>query len=267
MTTTPVDRAVQLAAHVLNQDPAGLFTDIDGTLSPIVVDPADARVPHAARQALRRLRENVHTVGVVSGRAALDARRMVRVGGIEYIGNHGMETIRGRHSSVDIAVQPLLPRIQACVAALESTTWCEGVVVEDKRVSITVHFRTAADPESAHNEIHAAVHASEACRSLRISDGRRVVNITPPVEVDKGTAIMRIAERRRLRGIVYLGDDVTDLDAFRALRELRTLGCATAAIAVVSPEGPTELAERSDATLGSVAEVTELLVRLSAQQL
>ncbi|MFN0073138.1 MAG: trehalose-phosphatase [Chloroflexota bacterium] len=267
MTDQTFDAALNAALVVLRRAPAGLFTDVDGTISPIVVDPADARVPHSVKVALRKLRGQIDTVGVVSGRAARDARRMVGVGGLTYIGNHGMEYQRGRHLSVDLSVQPFLPRIHTCIQDLATHLQHPGVVVEDKQMSATIHYRNAAYPEQARATIHAAIQRCTTCQDLHIADGRMVVNLLPPVQVNKGTAIMRIAERRRLQGIVYLGDDVTDLDGFAALRQLRALGKHTLAIAVASPEGPRELVAQADAVIDSVEAAASLFDGLSGQEL
>lgn len=262
-----VAEALAHARAALSSTPAGLFTDVDGTISEIAEAPDRATVLPAARRALRRLVRRVDTVAAVSGRAARDARRMVRVADLTYIGNHGLEVLRGRSWQVHPAAAPYLEPLQQCLAELRRWLDTEGIRVEDKSASAAVHYRLARDRVRARELIVEALQRSSACRALRATDGRMVVNLLPPVDVNKGTAIRTIAKQRGLRGLVYIGDDVTDLDAFQALAELRTEGLTTAAIAVASSEAPGALAERSNAMLPNVQAVVTLLEALGAEGL
>jgi trehalose 6-phosphate phosphatase len=260
-----VESALLVAREALRHSPAGLFTDVDGTISPIVVMPADARVSHVARVALRRLRDRLDTVAVVSGRKATDARRMVRVGGIRYVGNHGLEELHGRRGSLDPAIQLHIEGVQRCIDALADLERYDGIVVENKLATATVHYRTAADPKAARLSILGAIQACETCRGLLVEEGRMVVNILPRVPINKGAAVTRIAAQRALQGIVYLGDDSTDVHAFSALEELRKSGLRTAAIAAGSPESPTALLEMADAVVPGVEGAVALLAQLGAE--
>src|SRR4051812_9144940 len=242
----PLDDAVSRALLALRAHPSALITDVDGTISPIVVNPSDARVSPAARTALRSLRGQLDTVAVLSGRTVMDARSMVDVAGISYIGNHGMETLRGRTMELDPRVKPFVPIIQSCIECLKQTLGREPVSFENKGCTASAHYRQAGDPAGTRSAILRAIDRCEACTRLKVADGRMVVNFFPPVEVTKGTAIRDLARDRMLRGIVYLGDDVTDLDAFSALAALREEGIQTLAIGVGSPEAPTALLEQAD---------------------
>jgi trehalose 6-phosphate phosphatase len=261
-----IEPALLAARQVLQDSPSGLFTDVDGTISPIVVHPLDARVPHAARVALRRLRDQIDTVGVISGRAAADARRMVRVGRINYVGNHGLERLHGRRGVVDPAIQPFVASMQQCVTALNDLLQDrDGIIVENKLATATLHYRTANDPVEARRTIIETIDACIMCRGLRVEEGRMVINVLPPVAINKGAAVMRIAEERQLRGVVYLGDDSTDLHAFFALHELRHRGLQTAAIAVGSAESPVALLTQADAVVSGVESAVALLDQLSRE--
>jgi trehalose 6-phosphate phosphatase len=262
-----IEKALIDAREALQCSPSGLFTDVDGTISPIVVNPADARVPEPVRRALRRLRDQIDTVSVVSGRAATDARQMVRVAGIGYVGNHGLEHLVGRRRVVDPAAAAFIPTVKRCAEDLHPLNQNQGIVVEDKLATATIHYRTAPDRDIARRRIYQAIRECASCRDLQVEDGRQVVNLLPPVKLDKGSAVLRLATQRQLRGIVYLGDDVTDIDAFRALRELRTRGVKTAAIAAESSESPAELLSAADAVVPGVYGVVELLDRLSVEEL
>jgi len=190
---------------------------------------------------------------------------MVRVAGIHYIGNHGMERLVGRRTIVHPSIAPFISIVQTCANELGAMAGRPGVVVENKRLSISVHYRTAPDPSAARHSIYQAIRDCSECGPLEVEDGRKVINLRPPVAVDKGTAILSIVEQRALRGAVYLGDDVTDVNAFRALQNMRNVGVHTAAIAVRSSESPGALLEAADAVIDGVASAVELLVRLSSE--
>ena len=263
--TQSLEAALLIARAALQHSPAGLLTDVDGTISPIVVNPADARVPHRARVALRRLRDRLDTVGVISGRAAVDARRMVRVGGVRYVGNHGLEQLHGRRGVVDPAIRSHIQNVQSCIASLNALQSLEGIVLENKLATATVHYRMAPDPQDAKKTILETIAGCESCDDLLVEEGRMVVNLLPRVPINKGAAITRIVTERQLRGVVYMGDDSTDVHAFSALQELRKHAIRTAAIAVGSPESPAPLLEMADAVVPDVASAVMLLARLSAE--
>jgi trehalose 6-phosphate phosphatase len=263
--TQSLEAALLIAREALQHSPAGLFTDVDGTISPIVINPADARVPHSARVALRRLRDRLDTVGVISGRAAADARRMVRVGGIRYVGNHGLEQLHGRRGIVDPAIRSHIQDIQGCIKSLANLQSLEGILMENKLATATLHYRTAPNPQDTRQTILETIARCEACQGLIVEEGRMVVNLLPRVPINKGAAITRIVEQRQLRGVVYLGDDSTDVHAFSALQELRKLALVTAAIAVGSPESPAPLLEMADAVVPDVDSAVILLAQLSAE--
>jgi trehalose-phosphatase len=161
-------------------------------------------------------------VAIVSGRAAADARRLVAAGRAWVIGNHGAEVLSpGGDIIVDERVAPFAPAMAATAAALTTAVAAlPGVVVEDKRWSLAVHWRQA-DPAVA-SRLRAHIDRVAAAHGLRVSEGKRVFEIRPPVDVDKGTAVLRLAEDlgafAPAASLLYAGDDATDEDAFRALR-------------------------------------------------
>jgi trehalose 6-phosphate phosphatase len=229
----------------LAEDPAraAILLDVDGALAPIVPRPEDARVPPETQSELRRLHGRYALVACVSGRAGDDARRVVGVPELVYVGNHGLE------------LEP------------ESAVWGRRLLrfmadvdwpgIEDKGLTASLHFRNAPDEDAARAELEEiAARARKAGFVARF--GRKVLEILPPIEANKGTAVRRLLAERGLDRALYAGDDTTDLDAFQALEPLE-LGVR---VAVASPEGPQELVDAADVVLQSQADVLPLLQRL-----
>lgn len=201
-----------------------LALDFDGTLAPIVPIPADAALLPAAQSALRALVARADTrVAVVSGRALADVRARVGLAGVYYAGNHGLEIegpdIERIHPEAVAAVK----LIADCTATLRGQlAEYPGVLVEDKHLTLSVHFRMVSDP-ALEEEIVARVMASCGDRAgLRLTAGKKVVEVRPDVAWDKGRAtrflVDAVLARNGAAPVVYIGDDRTDEDAFRALR-------------------------------------------------
>jgi trehalose 6-phosphate phosphatase len=286
-----LDRAVEAAIRRLveGRHPLLIVSDFDGTLSPIVLEPTAARIVPAARAALRRLArlaeerpERVRVV-VLSGRAARDVAGRVRVGGVAYHGNHGIEAgtlaRRGRAEQLEVAsdavLEPFVPGATALGRAvareLGSPPW---LFVEDKGPSVAFHFRQAPDPERARAallEAIAAVETEVGDHGLAAIDGRRVIEFRPAEAGGKGTAVERLIERERPGAVLVMGDDRTDAEAFEAVRVAREAGRLDGlAIAVLSHlETPPEVHETADATLpdpAAAARVLTLVARLLEQE-
>ena len=222
---------------------AALFLDIDGVLAPIVERPEDARVPEATREELVRLHGRYGLVACVTGRAGEVARAIVGVEGLTYVGEHGLE--------LDPEARTWAGRIHGFAAGVR---WRD---VEVKPLSVAFHYRSAADPERARQELEpVALAALEQGFTSRW--GRMVLEVLPPVNASKGTAVRHLLAESGLRRALYAGDDTTDLDGFAALDGLD----AAVRVAVVSAEGPTELAELADVVVASPEAFCDLLRRL-----
>ena len=229
----------------LAEDPAqaGLFFDVDGVLAPIVARPQDARVPAETVAELRRLNERYPLVACISGRAGDEARRIVGVPELVYVGNHGLE--------LDDEAAEWGGRLQEFLA---EAGW---PATENKGLSASLHYRGAEDEEAARSTLeHVKLRAEGQGFVARF--GRKVLEVLPPLDVHKGTAVRQLLGEGNLRRALYAGDDTTDLDGFRALDDLDL----SVRIAVVSVEGPAELREAADLTLGGPQEVPDLLRRL-----
>src|SRR5205823_3279455 len=210
---------------------AGLFLDVDGVLAPIVADPDDSSVPEPAREVLRELAKRYALVACVTGRSTERAREIVGVPELTYVGEHGLE--------LEPAAQEWSARIREFAAA---APW----PAEAKPLTAAFHYRTAPDPHEARAVLEEVATAALR-QGFRTRWGRMVLEVLPPIDASKGTAVRRLLETTRLRSALYAGDDTTDLAGFSALDGLE----AAVRVAVVSPEGPAELGARADVIVGS----------------
>ena len=239
----------------LREDPdhSAILTDVDGTIAPIVADPAEAGVPEETRRVLRELAKRYALVGCLSGRRALDARRVVGLDELAYSGNHGFELLLPGDDEVrpDPSLDGHEEDASRFVNALDrSDLERAGLRIEDKGAIVALHFRGApneAEAESLVQEI-----ASEAeWEGLVPHRGRKVLEIRPNVAINKGIAVAALIPARPISHAFYGGDDRTDLDAFAALRTLNADGELDTAvcIAVASEESPPEVSEAADLTV------------------
>jgi len=221
---------------------AAVLLDVDGVLAPIVPRPEDAQVPAKTKKELRRLAGRYALVACISGRASDEARRMLGVDGIEVVGEHGLE--------LDPAAEDWAERVHAFADGVD---W----PVERKRLSVSLHYRDAADEAAAREFLEDVAERARAA-GLVPRFGRKVLELRPPVAANKGTAVRRLLERAGLRRALYAGDDTTDLDAFAALDGL-DLGVR---VAVTSSEGPPGLRDAADVVVDSPEELLDLLRQL-----
>ena len=256
------DRALDLARAALAAAPAGLLTDLDGTLSPIVSDPPSARALPGAAEALAALGARLEVVGIVTGRAAADARRILGRDDVLVIGNHGLEWL-DPGAEAPLASPELAAAVRAVDRACQAIPEEPGVTVEHKGLSATVHFRNAPDPAAAAARVREALEGA-AIQAIELRPGRMSLELRPRGAGDKGTAVTAVVQRHGLRGLVVMGDDVTDLDMFRAAHRLRSSGAVVAVIGVGGGgEVPPEVAAAADALLPDPAAVVSLLDELS----
>lgn len=260
---TDAPRAEALARQALASTPAGLFADFDGTLAPIVRDPSAVRLADGAAEALSALAQRLAVVCIVTGRAASDARRMAGIDSVSVAGNHGIEWLAPGDSEPQVpphlaAVPAALDRLLAGVPDLP------GLWIENKRLSATVHYRNTPDPAGARERILAALVPALDGSQIELREGRLSAELRPMGVGDKGTAVRGLAERYGLRGMLVLGDDLTDLDMFRAAAELRADGALDAAIIGVGggDEVPPAVAAAADVVVRDPEAVVALLAAL-----
>jgi trehalose 6-phosphate phosphatase len=269
--TRTVPSALQPQALApLRADPASaaILLDIDGTLAPIVEHAENANVPEGTRHLLIALARRYGMVACVSGRRASEARAMVSIGTISYIGSHGAELLRAGWTEpvLDPLVEDWARRVQDFGRETDTPDlrrW--RVRIEDKGPIIAFHWRGAPDEDGARVVVDAIAKRAEEA-GFRTHWGRKVLEVRPPVRIDKGAGITAFLEGTSLSAVLYVGDDVTDVDAFRALEQMAQEGQVTHVIrvGVLSDDGPPEIAEEADVTVEGTEGVRELLAMLIA---
>jgi trehalose 6-phosphate phosphatase len=254
----------------LRQNPAraAILLDIDGTLAPIVEKATDAVVPEATRQLLIALARRYGAVACVSGRRASEGRAMVAIGTISYLGSHGAELLRAgwTEARLDPELEDWRRRIQEFGRQVDSADLRRRRVrMEDKGAILALHWRGAPDEQAARAAIDAVAARAEAA-GLRTHWGRKVLEVRPPVRIDKGVGIASFLEGTEVETAMYVGDDVTDLDAFRALGELSEQGRLSYVlrVGVRSEEGPEEILSEADLVVEGTDGVVELLSALAS---
>jgi trehalose 6-phosphate phosphatase len=252
----------------LRADPArsGVLLDVDGTLAPIVRHADDAAVPEPTRALLIQVARRYGCVACVSGRQASVARQIVSIGSIAYIGNHGVELLRpgGTEVEIDREVAAWEGRIRRFAHDADDDELHRlRVRSEDKRAIAAFHWRGAPDEEAAARAVRQVASRAESA-GLRTHWGRKVLEVRPPVDIDKGRGIRRLLRDADLKAAVYVGDDRTDVDAFEGLRTLVEQGRlgSAACVGVRSDETPRELEEAADTLVDGTAGVRELLEAL-----
>jgi trehalose 6-phosphate phosphatase len=254
----------ELTCAILSHHPSAVVCDIDGTLSPIAPTPQEAVLAPGAREALEQLARSVDLVAAVTGRSATDAAVMVGVPEMLIVGNHGLEWMERGERTVHPVALETAPRLEATLAEIGARAAADdrlhGVIVENKQLSGSVHYRLTPEPDISHDIILAWAKELALAHDLRVTEGRMVIELRPPIDVNKGAALRRLIEERGLMGMVFFGDDVTDMDGFRELTHLRdTRNFAGASIAVADPEARPEVVAAADAVLPGVEACVALL--------
>ncbi|MFZ0090020.1 MAG: trehalose-phosphatase [Solirubrobacteraceae bacterium] len=257
----------------LRADPkhTAIMLDIDGTLAPIVDHAADAHVPESTRQLLIAVARIYGLVGCVSGRRASEARAMVSIGSISYVGSHGVELLRSgwTEAVLDADVSDWVRRIHdfgrdADTAEVRKVR----VRLEDKGPIVAFHWRGAPDEEAARAAVDAIAKDAEAA-GLVTHWGRKVLEVRPPVKIDKGGGIIRLLTEvgPEIESALYVGDDTTDLDAFRALSSMVQEGRLVRGVrvGVSSEEGPSAISGDADIVVEGPEGVRQLLTVLSRE--
>jgi len=236
-----VDTRRLLAPFLAAPERSAVLLDVDGVLAPIAPTPELASVPEETRAELRRLAAGYLLVACLSGRAGEDARRLVGVPAVTVVGNHGLE------------LEPRARELESAMARFRDEI---GLPVEDKGLSLTYHYRVTQDEGAA---VAGLERVAEQARTAGLVPrwGRMVLEIRPPVDADKGTAVRALLARSGAARALYAGDDTTDLDAFAGLV---AAGLEyTLRIAVSSSEAPAALLDAAELIVTGPAELADIL--------
>jgi trehalose 6-phosphate phosphatase len=264
----PTAETLAEALRPLTEDPrqAAVFCDIDGTLAPIVRRADDAKVDERASRLLGTIARRYRCAACISGRSAMEAKRLVGVGGIAYAGTHGAELLLpgGKHPVLDPEVARWTGQVRAFVRENDTRELRTlRVRIEDKGPIVAFHWRGAPDEDAARERVEGIAATAEEA-GLWVHWGRKVLEVRPPVEINKGRAVRELVGRYPARVAMFAGDDVTDLDAFDALEELVAEGSLDAAVlvGVASDEGPAAITERAGLVVEGVEGVRAVLQAL-----
>jgi trehalose 6-phosphate phosphatase len=251
------DADAALAPFLDRPGDAAILLDFDGTLSPIVDDPLDARPLAGTAETLTELASRYKVVGVLSGRPVSFLQPLLPPG-VVLSGLYGLEVVQNG-TRTDHPLSGAWREVIEDVARCSADRGPTGMMVETKGLSLTLHYRT--HPELAKAVQGWATH--QAARSgLVPRPARMSVELHPPIEADKGTAVEAIADAAR--AVCFVGDDVGDLAAYDALDRLSKRGVRTLRVAVGSDEASGELLRRADLVVDGPEAVLALLRTLAA---
>jgi trehalose 6-phosphate phosphatase len=241
----------------------GLITDVDGTLSPIVDVPDEARVTPRNLELLAALGAQLTLTAVVSGRSAEDVYQRVGLPGLVYIGNHGMEWWENGKVIVSPTATAYRDNLLAATPEIKQKL-VAGMRFEDKGATVSVHYRQTSHPEEVAKELTPVMRSIAQKHGLHLTQGRMVFEFRPPVEIDKGTAFEELVKAHQLQAAFYLGDDTTDVAVFLTARRLRETGqCLVYGLGVASQGTPQAVLTGADYLIQEVAGVESFLDWLS----
>jgi len=227
-----------------------------------VPEPDRAAPDPQAVELLNELRPCLQRVVIISGRDTDFLVSRLPVTGALFIGNHGLEERDSGASRVVDEAQPYLARLRRAADAVEALpqTHAPSIVIERKRATVSIHFRKAADPSASRAALQPALEEIARAEDLQLQPGRLVWELRPPLKLDKGEVLRRLATQLQPAGIIYVGDDRTDADAFSALKRMSSV--RTVAVGVRSTEVPDDAFADCDLMVDGVPGVTQLLRQL-----
>jgi trehalose 6-phosphate phosphatase len=249
-------------------DRSAILCDVDGTLAPIVERAEQAAVPQEVSRLLGTMARRYRCVACISGRSAAEARRLVGVGGIAYAGSHGAELLEPGASQARVmpAFAEWTDRVHSFVDARDVRQLRSlRIRVEDKGAIMAFHWRGAPDEERAERHVEEIAREAEAT-GFATHWGRKVLEVRPPVPVDKGRPIRELIRSTGAQRALFGGDDSTDLDAFAALDELVSAGELEVGlkVGIRSEDGPEAVVRRADLAVDGTQGFAALLTILAA---
>jgi trehalose 6-phosphate phosphatase len=253
--------------QILRSPHLGVICDFDGTLSPFVTDPSTAEINPDSAAALDELHEQGILLALVSGRRVEDLRSRFMRPYLTYFGNHGMEYWNGE---TVLIVEPALPWQLPLQDLLEHISGLEsdGVLIENKGITATIHYRDTEDPSDMRHYLRSVLMPLAKQYGFVMGEGQYIWELKPPIDIHKGTALAAIIAAQELNAVIFMGDDVTDINAMKTLHTLRAQESVQGvSIGVLHPTGsPPNLAAHADAVAHGVLDVAKLLWWVAEQK-
>ncbi|MFC1905917.1 trehalose-phosphatase [Chloroflexota bacterium] len=244
---------------LLKSRPFGLVTDVDGTISRIAPTPDEAVVSSMCRRYLEALVDKLDLIAVISGRSLREVMGMVGVEGLVYVGNHGLDIWNKSIPEMWSGSEQYVDTIAMALSAIKGMASIEGLYIENKGPTASIHYRNSPDTEAARDVILAAAKSLTKEYNLKVTEGRMVVELRPNIDVNKGSALESLIHKYSLSTVLFLGDDLTDVDAFESLHNSGVNGFA---IVVGSEEAVPQLYSKADFVIHGVGEVERFLAWL-----
>lgn len=238
-----------------------VITDIDGTISEITSEPSHAKITPDMRNTLLVLSSKFKFVGVLTGRDINDALNIIKLKKIVYIGNHGLQRIKNGKITIDPQVEAYIPIIKEIYEELTTKLeYSNGFDLEFKTLSITVHYNKCDPKCQAKKVILDTISTMTLGKLVKVIEGRDLLEIRPPVGDDKGSILQKFISENKIKKIIYLGDDINDVCAFKKLKELSQKHEITGiSIAVNSKEVPDHVKKAANFYVENVQETFEFL--------
>lgn len=239
-----------------------ILSDIDGTLHPIVERPDQIHFDKLVPSTLEKLTEKYALVGLITGRSLKSALSFINVHGIVYIGNHGLEISKNNKIEHADGVQKYIPSIRTALKLVSQSNLSKtpDIYIEDKDVAVAVHYRQA--PAKVY-EVENTVNKIANDLGLKVIRGRKVYELQPPINIDKGTALIKLIKQAGVNLVLYMGDDISDIKAFRRLKKLTLPNFQAITIGIRSTEvSEIEKEESIDYLIDSVDDSIALLHNL-----
>ena len=252
------DAQETILKELVSRQRVGLVTDMDGTISYITEKPEDAVVTPRNHELLQALNEKLTLVAIVSGRAVHSVTARMALPGVTYIGNHGLERCVNGQVKHNFDIDQYLPALAASVMELEEIS-LDGVQIEDKGVTVTLHYRQTENTEEVRDLLYPLVKKIASKEGLAFFEGRMIFELRPPVKADKGIAFENLVHEFSLDSVIYVGDDTTDIAALTTARQLREKkACYAVGVGVMSNDYPNELPKEADLLTSGVPDVENL---------
>jgi trehalose 6-phosphate phosphatase len=262
MTLDVASEAARLARRAAQ---VAICLDFDGTIAPIVQDPAAARPLPGVVELLGPLADGYAAVAIVSGRPATYLASHAAAPGVRYLGMYGLEEIVEGRVQVDRRLEAARPAVEAAREELagDPAVTASGAYLEDKRYAVAVHTRRVADPGRWAGPISEAAHQVAARHGLEVVPGKLVWELRPAVPSDKGDAVRKVVASSGARAVLVAGDDLGDLAAFAAAAQLAAEGGEALRVAVASAEAPERLLAEADLVVDGPPGLRAFLKRLA----